>query len=706
MKIWRWKFFALLLPVVPIMLAWNQFIVPSGTHVSDILISHYPNLLLIQRSLASGDGFPLWSPLILSGYPLDANPLSTLWYPPAWISLLFSLPLGINLVMAIHIIIGVAGYWQLLRRLNLSTGITFLGSILFGFLPAGYAHIIAGHFTWSCAAAWFPWLAAFSIQKARSKWEWISLPAFCFGLMMLADLRFSAYAGAFWIILLAARMFINTPNHSRRDRLIPMIRAGGIVVLAAGMSAIVWLPLLEYTGASTRVLMGNDDIFYLSLPPVQLTGLVVPGHPTSMEWIFYPGSVCLLLGMIAYSFIKEKRDLWVWTGLSVLFLLWSFGDAIPVNRWLVGLPGLSLLRVPARGLYFFNFALLTGAMISLDHLIEHNPEKAVFLRLSTLFFTILVILLQVFIIVTNPEKNGFLIWHVIFWIIAASLILLYSYRKITAKLFLLGVFTVAISDAAFVCIRLMDRLPVTEALSLGQAEARYVISEGKNTGRIFSPSYSIPQQTAAFWGLEIADGIDPLQLRTYSNFIHDSNVIVDDNYSVTLPPFKSGDPSIDNIDIKPDARALGLLNIHYLVSSFPIKQDGWSLSKQLDHAYIYENPMARGWAWLENEDDGESYLSIGNDQISRHNNRITIQTTGPGKLVTSEIIYPGWQVWVDGKLAQIQPAYTILRSVSLEGGPHKVEFVYYPVTLIIGAIVSLVSILIIFLLSKKTIAYA
>jgi hypothetical protein len=115
------------LPCLPLLAAWDRFIVPAGTDVSDILISHYPNLLFIQRSLANGLGIPLWSPQILSGYPFSANPLSTLWYPPAWMSLIFPLPLGINLVMAAHVFLGCIGFHRFLRRLDISDGTAILG---------------------------------------------------------------------------------------------------------------------------------------------------------------------------------------------------------------------------------------------------------------------------------------------------------------------------------------------------------------------------------------------------------------------------------------------------------------------------------------------------------------------------------------------------------------------------------------------------
>ena len=58
--------------------------------------------------------------------------------------------------------------------------------------------------------------------------------------------------------------------------------------------------------------------------------------------------------------------------------------------------------------------------------------------------------------------------------------------------------------------------------------------------RIYSPSYSIPQQAAALNELELADGIDPLQLMSYVGFMEETTGIPVNSYSVTMPPFSSG----------------------------------------------------------------------------------------------------------------------------------------------------------------------
>jgi uncharacterized membrane protein YfhO len=51
--------------------------------------------------------------------------------------------------------------------------------------------------------------------------------------------------------------------------------------------------------------------------------------------------------------------------------------------------------------------------------------------------------------------------------------------------------------------------------------------------------------------------------------------------------------------------------------------------------------------------------------------------------------YPGWRATVDGRPAEVERAYGLFRSVSLEAGQHLVQFRYAPRSLQIGALLSL-----------------
>jgi hypothetical protein len=340
---WYWWLFLIACP--QLLIAGNQFIVPAGTSVSDIMVTHYPNLLFIQQSLFEGRGIPLWSPLILSGYPLGANPLSTLWYPPAWLALCFPLPFGINLVMILHVLIGCAGMAFLLRSLNLKEPLVLIGAVLFGLLPAGFARIAGGHFTWICASAWLPWLLALPFSQQFTCRRRISLSATVIGLMMLADLRFAIYGIGMWVCL---NIFLEFSE--KNEKISAKLKNLGLtaisLLLAFGISSVVWLPLLEYSALSTRNLLTIKDMFYLSLPALQILGFLIPGHPQTFEWVIYLGVGLIIPALFSLTLFRKQKGLRFWWLVAALCFIWSLGDAIPLNQLLAGIPGFNLLRVP------------------------------------------------------------------------------------------------------------------------------------------------------------------------------------------------------------------------------------------------------------------------------------------------------------------------------------------------------------------------
>jgi uncharacterized membrane protein YfhO len=59
--------------------------------------------------------------------------------------------------------------------------------------------------------------------------------------------------------------------------------------------------------------------------------------------------------------------------------------------------------------------------------------------------------------------------------------------------------------------------------------------------------------------------------------------------------------------------------------------------------------------------------------------------------VLSEPYYPGWKVRVDGNNAASHQVNYMLRAVPLPEGKHKIEFYYRPDSLIIGAIISIIT---------------
>jgi hypothetical protein len=196
------QFWPLVLPLLLFLPGLAAFPYPSAEAIySDLAISHFPNAVFLKNALLEWHQVPLWSPTILSGYPFAANPLSGLWYPPGWLALIFPLPLGFNLLIALHLLWGGIGLQRLLRSEGLVHEAALLGALAFEAMPKVFAHYGAGHLTLLYAIPWTPWLLlaerrAYQVPRAAAR---LAQPGLVLALIFLADVRWAVFAGILWL---------------------------------------------------------------------------------------------------------------------------------------------------------------------------------------------------------------------------------------------------------------------------------------------------------------------------------------------------------------------------------------------------------------------------------------------------------------------------------------------------------------------------
>jgi len=223
--------------------------------------------------------------------------------------------------------------------------------------------------------------------------------------------------------------------------------------------------------------------------------------------------------------------------------------------------------------------------------------------------------------------------------------------------------------------------PLAEVQAPGAQTAGYLAAQ-EGLFRVYSPSYSLPQHTAARFGLELADGVDPLQLAAYADFMQAATGVHLEGYSVTLPPFR-GPPATANASALPDPARLGLLNVRFVAAEFDLNVEGLAPRARFGETRVYENLLARPRAWVQ-PDTAAFSPEIRPVALRWQPNRVEITAEGPGYLVLSEIMYPGWRAWVDGQPAEVQPFAGLLRMVRLGPGTHTVLFAFYPVSVYLG----------------------
>ncbi len=339
---------------------------------SDMSLTHYPYAIYLRQSLLIDHRIPLWCPLIFSGAPFAANPLSGLWYLPGWIGLLFPLPLGFNLLVAAHLFWGGVGLYLLLRKEGLGYVPAIFGGLVFSSLPKFFAHYGAGHLTLLYAVPWTPWLlAASNPSQIRPKWRSVLLPTWepvILALIFIADPRWGVFAGLLW----AAYSLLGTQVPDQADKISPIAtRLAGIILKtcwALLLAAPLLLPLVEFAGLSTRANMAQADRLAYSLPISRLLGLAVPDFHGFHEYMLYLSQAVLILAILAPLISGSRRETRFWLAVLLISLLISLGENFPPYRWLTGQPGISWLRVPARVLFVSGLAAAALASHALERM--------------------------------------------------------------------------------------------------------------------------------------------------------------------------------------------------------------------------------------------------------------------------------------------------------------------------------------------------
>lgn len=628
------EYWPFLLPVLVLLPGLGSFLYPgSGAAYSDMAITHYPNALFLQNALRQGE-VPLWSQQILSGFPFVAHPYSGLWYPPYWLALLFPLPLGLNLVLAAHVLLAGVGMYCFLRQQGIGQPAATLGGLAFQAAPRLFAHIGAGHLMLVMAVCLTPWLLWASSSKSR-------LPASIFlALILVADPRWALYAAALWAAWL---LWQKRPIYATGQGAL-----GAVLALPA-----LWL-YWQYGQLSTRASLTAVEVLELSMPPSGLLGLLLPQWGGSHEWVIYPGVVLLLLVALARPWRSSLR---FWFAVILVCILVALGSYVPGATWLAELPGVSQLRIPPRALLLASFAWAVLLAAALQQ-VSKMPTARRSLRL--LHLSVLMLLVSFGVLAAMQSAP---LWRPALF--AAGLVLcawLVHERWPAGRRLALALGALVLLDLLVASASLVRFRPSAEVLAEG-AEVAQRLAEDTSVFRVYSPDYSLPQQTAATYGLELAGGVDPLQLQSYAGYLAAAGGYLPTGYRVALPP-------LDGVG-RLDAVLLGRLNVKYIVSQQPLQVDGLSL--QHAEPYIYLNSHFRPRAWLERGDEIEAatLLYIGT-------NRVVVHAEGPGLLVASEVDYPGWHVLVDRRPAQFATPNGLLRTVQLPAGEHEVEFYFMP----------------------------
>ena len=673
--------------LLPMALQPSGVLFSNGAEFTDVTLAHLPSAWLLHRAVANWHTIPLWNPTVLSGIPFAADPLSGLWYPPLWLAAVWPAPLTFNLLTLVHLAWAGFGMVVLLRQSGLNRVPALAGAFAFMGAPKIIGHIGLGHISLVYAVSWTPWLLAAVRSLAdhlvggkHSVAPYAARAGGLLALIFLIDPRWSLPSAAV-ALLFGLACLLSASREARPDlpRLSGALATAG--VFAVGVSAGLAWPLLEWLRLSTRAGLETASSTF-PLPVDRFVGLLVPQYGAWPEWIVSAGVVVLVL--VGVGLAERGWQALLWAALIVGGWILALGEATPIGAALVHTPGWNLIRVPPRWLFMSGLGLSVLCAFGGEAILAARSGAGLkrLSRLLALGLAASVSGFGVALYFARPEGSP------------AGLVLLIAPVLSMAAFLLIAAsprLPAAMSGALLVGLILID-LTVIDRTLLDVREPDPVAGEwgwltyALEGSRVFSPSYAIPQDEAARLGLELADGVHPLQLRSYVEWMAAATGFEPDVYSVTLPPFPTGDPKED-WGPRLDPERLGKLAVAFVVSDFPISFSGWEMARAQDGLFVYRNPQARPRAWVESG-DGQWRPP---ESIDRQPNRIVIFAEGPGRLVLSEIAYPGWRAAVDGRRSSSETVDGLLRGVELAAGRHEVRFEFRPTAVYVGLSLTLVS---------------
>lgn len=416
-------------------------------------------------------------------------------------------------------------------------------------------------------------------------------------------------------------------------------------------------------------------------------------------------------------------------------------------------PGFNNFRVPSRSLfiYVFSFSILSG--IGANYLINNliNKIRLINRKIFTLIPVITFLLISSLLVIgTNKTilsayekyvlRNSFAVGinhsllysqtrnDIIFFLVSllflCTTIVLKKKNLIKMHQLKSLIIIFVFLDLWLFGSRLIDTKSIKETFKSTSIINK--ILEDKSTFRIFDMKGEYIPLLASN-NLESITGVNPIYLQDTRNFLWSIGKHVDMPYD-----------SFIGIDEISNPIFLNLLNVKYVITNKKVKVNGlseiinsnsrpsyFSAPNQMYYLYKYETVLPRAYIVpnaliindkqrtlnfiANNNFDPKKYVILAkqskNIQLNnfssfkevgiRRDNFNTISLNfnlaNSGFLVLSEIDYPGWKAYDNGKKTEIFKANYISRAMFLQKGQHNIILAYNPNSYQIGLVISLIT---------------
>ena len=322
---------------------------------------------------------PLWNPYNASGEPWLANPQTGIFYPPQWIFLVLPFATAYVAYLALHaLLLGWSSY-RLFGR-DGGQGAALVGAV--ALMTCGPTLSLLDVQNNYCTFSFMPLLVLLGIRRGEGS---VSRAACAAGIALtfLAGEPFLAGVGA---LLFSAAFLITTLKGSpaRRSVRIATTDLAATGVMALSLAAVQLLPFLAWLAGSDRAAAAaSEDFLRESMRPLDWLRLAVPSlieenlRNASQQFIpsLYSGAliaVLFLCGLAASIRNRWRGSVLSWLALLVVAIVGAGGRFIPFAGFLAA--RLTLSRYPARLVPVGCLAVMAIAVIGLRWL-ESRHER-------------------------------------------------------------------------------------------------------------------------------------------------------------------------------------------------------------------------------------------------------------------------------------------------------------------------------------------
>ncbi len=693
---------------------------------------------------SAGFSIPFWNPFTFCGMPFFADIQIGFFYPVNRLLNLFTgagghLPVGaLQFVIILHFFIAQFSMYKLARYLKISSFGAVISAVSYAFSALFVCHVIHPMIVYHLT--WFPLVLMFlmkGIEERRIR------PAIYSGLLlgmtMLAGhpqftLYESFFVGMMMIWLLAAEIKNKTIGNSFAKLAVAAIAP---FVIAAGIFQVQYMPSQELAGYSVRSEYTYDNSAIGSLQLKQAFEGVVPkifGHvdgrgakdapfyltqvnnagktepaPYFYFWetSFYFGLVALMLGIIGMAGNYKSKYGAFFITMAVFAFLYALGSNFFLHGLFYNLPMFGKFRVPSRMLFYVVAAFALFAGWGFDLILSKPKNRN---TLISIFVAVGIPLIVSLLAAAGILGESFDVPPGItdkiqsfgtlacFFTLAGGVVIYFTYaKKLSASVsgVILAVLAVTDLNVALGGFNISPQNP-EELYQLDPALEQSLKSNPPGdifrvNMRMYKPSYmAMNRNQGLISRVALVEGYNPLLLKW------------------TIPPLENKDKVHDALNVKYEINidsATGYPRFFqrktqngpaWMVHRAVVMDENTMKSELKTGKYdlkkvvaLEQNPAITLPAAPDSiYDDMVQCIEYGNNSM-----KFKVKSKDAGFVCFSEIWYPAWKGYVDGKETAIAKADYSLRAIPVQAGEHVVEMKYESDTFKSGMTISAITLL-------------